>query len=332
MAKKLLKKIGIISLISSMVISTFISCGQESGSEGNGDLKKIGIIQIVEHEALDSSREGFIKALESKGYVDGENIKIDYQNAQNDKNNLNLIAKNFQTDNKDLILAIATQSAQAVSNLIKDKPILITAVTDPVDAGLVNTLENPGTNVSGTSDISPIEKQFALLKELVPDAKKVGVLYNTSEANSIVLLDIINDVAPGMGLEIVAQGVTNTNEVAQAVDSIIDKVDVFYVPTDNTIVSSIALVTKKATEKNKAVIGSEAGQVEGGALATEGLDYYELGFQTGLMAVSVLEGEDISKMPVETQKDTKLLINQAVAAELKIEISKDLLARAEEVK
>jgi putative tryptophan/tyrosine transport system substrate-binding protein len=302
-----------------------------NSSQGEKKVIKIGINQIVEHPALDASRKGFIEALKSKGFEDGKNIEIDFQNAQGEPATAQTIAQNFVSKKKDLILAIATPTAQASFNATKNIPILITAVTDPVQAGLVKSLDKPETNVTGTSDNVPIEKQFELLKQLVPNGKKVGILYNTSEANSGIQVEAAKKAAPGFGLEIVATGVTNVNEIPQALDTLLGKIDVLYVPTDNLVVSAIPIISSQCFKKNIPIIGSEKGQVEGGALATTGIDYYKLGFQTGLAAVEVLNGKSTKDIPVTTLKDMQLVINTDAAKKLNITIPEDLNSKAEKI-
>lgn len=323
----------IISLLSGCAGTAATVGNQESESTTKSNkLIEIGITQIVEHPALDSARQGFVDALASKGFKDGENIRIDFQNAQGDIPTAQTIAQNFASNKKDMIFAIATPAAQAAFNATKDIPILITAVTDPVDAGLAKSLDKPGTNVTGTSDAAPMERQFELLKKLIPNAKKVGILYNTSERNSEIQVDAAKQLSGKFGFEIIAKGVTNTNEVPQVLDSLITKIDVLYVPTDNLVASAIAIISEKCIEKNIPVVGSEKGQVEGGALATEGIDYYKLGFQTGLMAVEVLGGSKTQDMPITMLKDTTLTINADTAEKLNITIPQDLMERAEVIK
>lgn len=268
----------------------------------------IGISQIVEYVALDQNREGFIKALEESGYKDGENIKIDYQNAQGDITIAQTIAKKFSSDKKDLIFAIGTPSAQGAFNATKKIPIMISAVTDPVKAELVKTMEKPETNVSGTSDYLPVEKQMDLIKKLIPNAKKIGFIYNTSEVNSEVQLNELKKVAKGY--EIISTGVTSTNEVNSAIVSLVKDIDVLYVPTDQLVVSSMPIIVKNTLEAKVPIIAAEKGSVEAGALATVGINYYRLGYETGKMAVSVLKGEDISKMPIKISDETEIYINE----------------------
>lgn len=268
----------------------------------------IGVSQIVEYVALDQNREGFIKALEESGYKDGENIKIDYQNAQGDITIAQTIAKKFSSDKKDLIFAIGTPAAQGAFNATKKIPIMISAVTDPVKAELVKTMEKPETNVSGTSDYLPVEKQMDLIKKLVPNAKKIGFIYNTSEVNSEVQLNELKKVAKGY--EIISTGVTSTNEVNSAIVSLVKDIDVLYVPTDQLVVSSMPIIVKNTLEAKIPIIAAEKGSVEAGALATVGINYYKLGYETGKMAVSVLKGEDISKMPIKISDETEIYINE----------------------
>lgn len=303
-------------IIAMILMLAIVITGCESKSTKNKTLN-IGISQIVEYVALDENREGFIKALEESGYKDGENIKIDYQNAQGDIALSQAIAKKFSSENKDLIFAIGTPSAQSAFNATKKIPIVISSITDPVKAELVKSLEKPETNVSGTSDYLPVERQLDLMRKLLPNAKKIGFIYNTSEVNSEVQLDELKKVAKGY--EIIAVGVTNSNEVNSAIVSLLKKIDVLYVPTDQLVVSSMPMIVKNSLQAKVPIIAAEKGSVEAGALATVGINYYKLGYETGKMAVSVLKGEDISKMPVKISDNTEVYINEDSLKELNIE-------------
>lgn len=327
-----------LALTSVLVMGMLVGCGsdgEDSSTETGGDKKEptetveIGISQFLEHGALDSTREGFIAALEENGYKDGEKINIELQNAQGESTNTQTIAQSFVADNKDLLLGIGTPSAQALYNGTKETPILITAITDPVDAGLVKSLEKTESNVTGTSDALDLKLQFDLLKDLYPEAKTVGVLYNTGEPNSEVQVKEIKEKAPDFGLEVVTAGVSTSNDVAQSLDSIIDQVDVMYVPTDNVVVAAMPLIYQTTIAKKIPVIGSERGQVENGALATEGIDYYELGFQTGLMAIEIIEGKNPEDMAVKTADEFSLTINKDTVKKLGLELPKELEERAE---
>lgn len=303
---------------------------QENPTKENKKIK-IGITQIVEHPALDSSRQGFIDALKEKGFEEGRNIEIDFQNAQGDQSTTQTIAQKFVSDKVDMIFAIATPSAQAAYNATKEIPVLITAVTDPVKAGLAKALEKTETNVTGTSDNVPIETQFDLLKKLVPDAKKVGILYNTSESNSEIQVDSAKNAAPGFGLEILPVGIANINDIPQSLSSLFGKMDVLYVPTDNMVASSMPIIADLCFKNNVPIIGSESGQVEQGALATTGIDYYKLGYQTGLVAVDVIGGKKPSEIPITTLSEMQLVINTDAAAKLNITIPAEIADKAEKI-
>lgn len=324
-------------LISCLLITSILcGCATSKGVKSNDSSKskkvfQIGVTQIVEHPALDDARKGFIEALKSKGYEDGKNIKIDYQNAQGDIATTQSIAKNFVAQNKDLILAIATPSAQSALNATKDIPIVITAVTDPVKSGLAKSMQNSGNNVTGTSDAVPISNQFELLKKLIPNAKKVGILYNTSESNSELQINEAKNIAPNFNLEIVPVGITSVNEATTALNTLLEKVDVLYTPTDNLVASSMPIIIEKCMSKNIPVIGSEKSHVSAGAIATVGIDYFKLGFQTGLIAVEVIEGKKPSDIPLSTLNEMQLVINTDSIKKLNIEVPDDILSKAEKI-
>lgn len=317
------KKIVSISLLV-LILASLAACSTEK-------VTRIGISQLVEHPALDSACEGFIEALKEAGYEDGKNIRIDVQNAQGDVVNAQTIARKFADEKVDLILAIATPAAQAAANVTKDIPILITAVTDPVSAGLAQSLEKPGGNVTGTTDMNPVAEQLELVRDLVPGAKTVGILYNTGEINSKIQVDIAKEAAVELDLTIIEATVTNSSEVSQATQSLMGRVDAIYVPTDNTIVSSIGAVLKVANDNMIPVIGSERGQVDAGALATKGIDYRELGKQTGRIAAEVIKGKKPQDIPIEGSKVVTLILNKKAAETLGLTIPDEMLAKADEV-
>jgi putative tryptophan/tyrosine transport system substrate-binding protein len=315
-----LKKTAIFILAITLILVMSGCAGQ-----GGSDTKSIGIIQYVEHVALDSAREGFIDALEDNGYVDGENITIDVQNAQADQSNLSTISDRFVSNKVDLVLAIATPAAQSIAGKTTDIPILGTAITDYEAAKLVASNEAPGGNVSGTTDMNPIKEQIDLLVKLVPDAKTVGVIYTSSEDNSIVQAAIAKEAIEALGLTYTEVTVTNSNEVQQATQNIVEKCDAIYLPTDNVLASSMPIVHGVTIESGTPVICGESGMVEGGGFATLGINYYDLGYKTGLMAIPVLEGEaEPATMPIESADGFDFAINGAVANELGIEIPEDL--------
>ena len=287
---------------------------------------EVGIIQYMEHVALDSAREGFITALRDNGYVEGENITFDIQNAQGDQTNLSTISDRFVSNNVDLVLAIATPAGKSIAGKTSKIPILGTAITDYVDARLAKSNEAPGMNVSGTTDMNPIKEQIELLVKLVPDAKTVGVLYTSSEDNSILQAAIAKENIEAMGLNYVEVTVTNSNDVQQATQSIVEKCDAIYIPTDNTFATAIPTVYGVTSKSKTPVICGEAGMVENGGLATLGINYYDLGFQTGLMAIRILKGEaEPATMPIEKPDKYDFAINGTVAEEIGIKIPDDLL-------
>lgn len=302
---------------------------EDTATETTGEVFRIGVNQLVEHAALDASYRGFVDALAEAGYVDGENIKIDYQNAQGDQANVNTIATKLVNDSNDLILAIATPASQAVANATKDIPILFTAVTDPVEAGLVAEYNAPGGNVTGTSDLTPVKEQIELLTKLIPGVKKIAVLYSSSEVNSKIQADMAIEAAAAYGIEVIEATVSNTNEIQQVVESLVGKVEAIYAPTDNMIASAMPTVAMVANSNSIPVICGEGGMVEAGGLATYGIDYYELGRLTGKQAVKIIEGTDTATMPIEylSAEECTLTFNEEVAKQLGITIPEDLIQK-----
>ncbi|KJS21635.1 MAG: hypothetical protein VR72_09880 [Clostridiaceae bacterium BRH_c20a] len=321
-------------LVSILIIMLLLT-GCASKQDGAKDEKvKIGIVQIVEHPSLDASRQGFLDVLAANGYKEGENLIVDYKNAQGDMPTLNTIAQSLVSGGNNLLLAIATPSAQAVANATKNNkiPVLFTAVTDPVAAGLVESMENPGTNLTGTTDMAPIANQINLLKEIDPAVKNVGVIYNTSEVNSVVQVDIAKAAAKAAGLNIIEAIATNSSEVDQAAKSLIGKVDAIYVPGDNAVVSALEAVIKVAIQNKLLLIATEKDSVMRGAVATIGLDYYKLGQQTGEMALKLLAGEaKPENMPVESQKEIEIIVNLKAAEALGVTVPQSILDKAQEI-
>lgn len=286
---------------------------------------KIGILQFVEHPALDASREGFVQALADNGYIDGKNITLDVQNAQADSTNMQTISQRFVNNKEDLILAIATPAVQGMAAETTTIPILGTAVTDYVSAKLVNSNEAPGGNVSGTSDMNPVKDQIDLLVKLVPTAKTVGLLYTSSEDNSILQAKLVKEACAALGLTVIEATVTNSNDVQQVTQSLVGKVDAIYIPTDNILASAMPIVGDITMEAKIPTICGESNMVLGGGFATYGVDYYNLGYQTGEMAVRILKGEaTTATMPIEFLEKCEFAINGDVAEALGITIPSDL--------
>ena len=288
-----------------MLMVLCIACGKEKK-----DRIKIGITQIVEHQSLDDVRQGVIDSLKANGYGE-DKVEISYKNAQGDFGTAQIIAQEFK-NTSDIVVAISTPSAQAAINNIKDKPIFFAAITNPESAGVL--LEN----VTGVSDRSPVDKQVKLIKELLPETKKIGVVYNTSEQNSFYLTDEFKKEAEKNGYEVVIKGITNVNEIASALDTILPEIDVLYTTIDNTIASTYPLIIEKSKKANKPVIGATKNYVDQGALASEGISDYKVGYQTGEMIVRYLKGEDIKNMKFEVVRESERYINREVAKNFKI--------------
>ena len=289
------------------------------------DSLKIGVLQLVEHDALDSAFRGFKDALEEAGYFDGKNIEIDYQNAQGEQANCQTIAQKFINDRCDLILAIATPAAQAVANLTDTIPVLVTAVTDPESAKLVKSNAKPGTNVSGTSDLTPVEAQIKLLKKIAPDTQKVAFLYSSSEQNSAFQINIAKKVCEQIGLAYIDATVSNSNEIQQTVQNLVGKADAIYVPTDNMVAAGITTVGMIARSAKIPVVCGEEAPVMRGGLATYGINYYELGKLTGNQAVEILrDGKKPADMPIEYVDTFNLTVNEDMARDIGISIPADL--------
>lgn len=290
----------------------------------------IGVNQLLTHPSLDATLEGFQQAFADAGYTDGT-VTFDVQNAQGDMATATTIASKFKSDNVDLILAIATPSAQASAQAITDIPILFTAVTEPEAAGLVKSWEAPGSNVTGTSDLNPVADQIALAKEIAPDAKTVGIIYSSGEVNSEVQVKLAKEAAGGLGLEIKETTVSNSAEVTQAIETLGD-VDIIYVPTDNTVVEGLEAVIQFAEAKKIPLIVGEGDSVARGGLATYGIEYLDLGYQTGKMALRVLEeGADPATMGVETLDKIGLILNKGAAERMGVTFSDELVAKADKV-
>lgn len=273
-------------------------------------LINIGITQIVEHPALDDTRKGLLDALEKNGYSQ-DKIKITYKNAQGDFGTAQMIGQEFN-GNVDIGVAISTPSAQALVNTMKEKPVFFSVVTYPETSGILQK------NVTGVSDRTPIGKQILLIKELLPNAKRIGIIYNTSEKNSSDTTEELKKLGEAEGYEIITTGVTNISEISSALDALVDRIDVLYTSTDNMVASSYPLIVEKCKKKNIPIIGATKSYVEQGALASESISEYEVGYQTGEMIVKYLKGEKIENIPYEIVNKSERIINKDVAEKFNI--------------
>ncbi len=297
--------------------------GDNAGTPAAEGEFKIGVVQLAEHPALDAAYEGFVEALKEAGYEDGVNITIDYQNAQGEQANCQTIAEKFVNDKMDLVLAIATPAAQAMASKTTEIPILVTAVTDPASSGLVDSNEAPGANVSGTSDLTPVKEQIDLLHQLIPEAKKVGILYCSAEDNSEFQADMAVEALAALEMTGEKYTFSTLDEIQAVVESMKGKVDAIYIPTDNKAAEGMATISMIATEAKLATIVGESGMVDNGALATYGLSYFNLGKLTGKQAVSILKGEaDTATMPIGylNAEDCEFSYNEDTAKALEITI------------
>lgn len=298
----------------------------EAVTETAGDAFVIGISQLAEHPALDAARQGFEDGLKEAGV----NATIEYKNAQGEVPTAALIAEGFVADDVDLIYAIATPAAQSAAQVSAEIPILFSAVTDAVQANLVATDEAPGGNVTGTSDAADIDRQIALFKELNPEIKTIGILFNTSEVNSEIQVNQVKEIAPKYGIEVIEVGINSVHDISQAMETLVTQIEGFYIPSDNLLASSISIVADILKDNKIPSVSAEASQLEGGTLLTEGLSYYELGKQTAEMAKKILvDGVSPAEIPVEYAKVKVMTVNKNTAEVLGIDINQPLFEGAE---
>ena len=307
--------------------------GDKKEAPKKAEKVNVGIVQLVEHAALDAANKGFVEGLASKGYKEGQNIAYDRQNAQADQSNLQNIAHRFVNNKVNLICAIATPAAQTVANVTSDIPIVATAVTDYKTAKLVKDNAKPGTNVTGTTDMNPVEQQLDLLLKLVPNAKSVGTIYCSSEVNSQLQIEILKKAAAAKGVTVKEATVSNVNDIQQAARSLVGKVQAIYVPTDNVLASAMPTLVSVTEEAKLPVICGEGGMVKAGGLATLGVDYYKLGFQAGEMAADILSGKSKpADMAIQAQKEFKAMVILKEAEKIGLTGPEDVLKGAELVK
>ncbi|MGC9403841.1 ABC transporter substrate-binding protein [Vibrio genomosp. F10] len=293
---------------------------------------KVAVSQIVEHPALDATRQGLLDGLKAKGYEEGKNLEFDYKTAQGNPAIAVQIARQFIGENPDVLVGIATPTAQALVAATRNIPIVFTAVTDPVGAKLVKTLEKPGKNVTGLSDLSPINQHVELIKEILPEAKSIGVVYNPGEANAVTLVELLKESAKAQGLEVIEATALKSADVQSATQAIAAKSDVLYAPTDNTVASAIEGMILAANQAKTPVLGGATSYVEKGAIASLGFDYYQVGYQTADYVVAILEGSKPGDLDVKIAKGSDLVVNPAAAKKIGIAIPQSVLDRATSVK
>lgn len=293
--------------------------------------KSVAITAIVEHPALDAVRDGVLDALNEAGYIQGKNLKWQYQSAQGNTGTAAQIARKFIGDKPDVLVAIATPSAQAAVAGTKRVPIVFSAVTDPVEAQLVPSWEASGTNVTGVSDLLELDKQVELILKLVPHAKKIGMVYNPGEANSVVVVEAFKKILPNYGMQLVEAAAPRSVDVGSAARSLVGKVDVIYTNTDNNVVSAYEALVKVGNDRKIPLVASDTDSVKRGAIAALGMDYRDLGRQTGRMVVRILEGEVPGNIKTETSNNLQLFLNESAAKKQGVTLSKELLNTATEI-
>ena len=319
---KVVRKLLAPLLVVGILLTSLISLHQLKADKKK-DVFRIGISQFITHQSLDATREGFVDELAKQGYVEGENIEIDFQNAQGEQRNLKTISQQL-AESSDVVLAIATPSAQSLANTTQTTPVIFSAVTDPVSAKLVESREHPGGNVTGTSDQSSdaILTQINLIKKVLPKAKSIGILYTQSEPNSVVQKDEAKRLLEEKGFTVVEKTILDSNNVKAAAESLMTEVDMVFVPTDNIISSTMETVKQVSIKHKVPVFGGSTEMVAVGGLYNYGTNYEELGRQTARMLVRILKGEKPENIAVELPEKLELHTNQEMAAALGIDISK----------
>lgn len=293
---------------------------------------KVAVSQIVEHPALDATRQGLLDGLKAKGYEQGKNLDFDFKTAQGNPAIAVQIARQFVGENPDVLVGIATPTAQALVSATKTIPVVFTAVTDPVGAKLVKKLEQPGKNVTGLSDLSPVEQHIELIKEIMPNVKSIGVVYNPGEANAVSLMELLKSSTQKHGIKLIEATALKSADVQTATQAIASKSDIIYALIDNTVASAIEGMIVSANQAKTPVFGAATSYVERGAIASLGFDYYQIGVQTADYVVAILEGQAPSKLDVKVAKGSDLMINKTAAEKLGVTIPQSVLDRATSVK
>ncbi len=318
--------------------TALMACGSQkpaeeksAASEAATETKNVAITAIVEHPALDAVREGVIEELAAEGFKEGENLTVNFQSAQGNTATAGQIAKQFVADEPDVIVAIATPSAQSVIAATSTIPVVFSAVTDPIQAKLVDKLEGSGTNVTGTSDALPYEPQIELMKQIIPELKNVGYVYSPGEVNSTIVLKNLKEKLTPMGINVVDAPAQKSSDIAMAARSLAGKVDMIYTSTDNNVVSAYEALYQAAKETKTPLIASDTSSVERGATAALGVNYHDLGIETGKIVAKILNGEKPGNIPVYTASSLDLYVSPKHATEQGIELSQELTEKAKEV-
>lgn len=323
----------------SLLSAVLFGCGGDKASTeqktetpaATADAKTVAITAIVEHPSLDAVRKGAIEALAQEGYKEGQNLTVNFQSAQGNMGTAGQIAKQFAADNPDVIIAIATPSAQAVVSATTTVPVVFSAVTEPVEAKLVSKLDGSGTNVTGASDVLPLEPQVVLIKELLPNVKNIGFVYSPGEVNSTVTLKNLKAIAQTQGVTIVEAPAQKSSDIAMAAQSLVGKVDMIYTSTDNNVVNAYEALAKVAKEGKIPLVSSDPGVIERGASVVLGVNYHQLGIETGKITARIFKGEKAGDIPVYSASELDLFVNKKNASEQGLTVPQSILDKAQKV-
>lgn len=316
------------ALIGILAVATAIFAG---GCAAEKKAKVVAVSQIVEHPALDACRQGLLDGLREMGWIEGENLTFKYQTAQGNPATAAQIAQQFVGEKPDVLVGIATPSAQALAAATTEIPVIFSAVTDPVGAKLLSDMSAPDGNVTGLSDISPVAQHVEVMREIVPGLKTIGVVYNPGEANAVSLVELLRAAASANGLEVAEATASRSAEIQGAAESLAGKAQIIYAMTDNTVASAIAALISAADSAKIPVFGAATSYVEAGAVAAVGFDYYQVGYQTAEYVAGVLDGKEISAMPARTATGTDIYINPAAAAKNGVSLPESLTSNPTQV-
>lgn len=321
----------IIALTVMVVVALFLTQKEQNNSTNSTEKVKIGVLQFVTHDSLDEIYKGIKAGLEEGGYTTTENLSIDFMNAEGDQSQVQTMSKKLVDNGNELLIGIATPAAQGLANATTELPIIMGAVTDPVGANLVTDLKNPGGNITGVSDQTPVADTVSLIKEITPDAKTIGVLYSSNEDNSKIQVAEFKAAAEEAGYTVLEYAVASSNELASTVEVASSKVDAFFTPVDNTVASAFSTVVSVANKSKTPIFTSVEDMVEGGGIASVTLNQYDLGVATGKMAAKILDGANPADTPVQIFNEGTVVVNQKVAKELGITLSDEVINQASKV-
>ncbi|HFI0618575.1 TPA: tryptophan ABC transporter substrate-binding protein [Streptococcus suis] len=321
----------IIALTVMVVAALFLTQKEQNNSTNSTAKVKIGVLQFVTHDSLDEIYKGIKAGLEEGGYTTTENLSIDFMNAEGDQSQVQTMSKKLVDNGNELLIGIATPAAQGLANATTELPIIMGAVTDPVGANLVTDLKNPGGNITGVSDQTPVADTVSLIKEITPDAKTIGVLYSSNEDNSKIQVAEFKAAAEDAGYTVLEYAVASSNELASTVEVASSKVDALFTPVDNTVASAFSTVVSVANKSKTPIFTSVEDMVEGGGIASVTLSQYDLGVATGKMAAKILDGANPADTPVQIFNEGTVVVNQKVAKELGITLSDDVINQASKV-